>query len=435
MNLRQNAVLLTGNSPLIGAALAAVVVLLLAFGGPVRPATDPPGFAAAGATNPAETRLTATGDAQFAAWAPDGRTLLYTRWSRTEPISTGWQVVTDLWQTHPDGKRHDLLASNAAYPAYSPDGKGLAYLSFLGQGRGDLWILENGARKRLARADWGRALSWTGRGVLASQDGRPTLLRPDRAAPDGVSAQGLPWPEGVRLYPSPAGDAAAQVRPDGISLWNARGAPVKTIAAGPGARVGDLAWSPDGTKLAYFVQGTSEGPELWVADVAEGRERRLIKGDLELFSTPSWSPDSRSLALSRTPTGSAVSDWSEIWLVNADGSGFERITHDEQEHSAPAWSPDGRWLAFNRHGDVWLLDVGKARSMAREPLSPVKASTVVTPTLMSRSAASRLRSTTPGHQGPVNWPRGVSLPSSAGSGSAWAQAAMTPTVQYRMYLP
>ncbi|MBI4757552.1 MAG: PD40 domain-containing protein [Chloroflexi bacterium] len=280
MNLRQNTVLLTGNGPLIGAALAAGVILLLAFGGPARPDTDQPGFAEAGATNPAETRLTTTGDAQFAAWAPDSRTLLYTRWSRTEPISTGWQVITDLWQTNPDGTGHDLLASNAAYPAYSPDGKGLAYLSFLGQGRGELWILENGTKQRLAQADWGRAVSWTGRGILAAQGGRPMLLRPDRAAPGGVSAQGLPWPEGTGLYPSPAGDMAAQVGPDGISLWNARGALVKTIATDPGVRVGDLDWSPDGTKLAYSVQGTSEGPELGVANVAGGRERRLIKGDL-----------------------------------------------------------------------------------------------------------------------------------------------------------
>jgi Tol biopolymer transport system component len=44
----------------------------------------------------------------------------------------------------------------------------------------------------------------------------------------------------------------------------------------------------------------------------------------------------------------------EIYLVNADGSGLQRLTNDPAEDGLPTWSPDGRALAFvSRRGGSW----------------------------------------------------------------------------------
>jgi len=38
----------------------------------------------------------------------------------------------------------------------------------------------------------------------------------------------------------------------------------------------------------------------------------------------------------------------EIYLINADGTGLERLTYGSSSDTSPVWSPDGRYMAFNR---------------------------------------------------------------------------------------
>jgi Tol biopolymer transport system component len=49
----------------------------------------------------------------------------------------------------------------------------------------------------------------------------------------------------------------------------------------------------------------------------------------------------------------------QIWIMNVDGSGLRRLTHDTLQDDEPAWSPNGRWIAYAhpRHnasdGGIW----------------------------------------------------------------------------------
>jgi TolB protein len=36
----------------------------------------------------------------------------------------------------------------------------------------------------------------------------------------------------------------------------------------------------------------------------------------------------------------------DIYTINADGSGRVRLTTDPAEDHSPVWSPDGQWIAF-----------------------------------------------------------------------------------------
>ena len=62
--------------------------------------------------------------------------------------------------------------------------------------------------------------------------------------------------------------------------------------------------------------------------------------------SPSWSPDGERIAFYSDRDGSA-----EIYVMNADGSGVERLTHTEANEGAPAWSPDGKLIAFDSKRD------------------------------------------------------------------------------------
>jgi TolB protein len=54
-----------------------------------------------------------------------------------------------------------------------------------------------------------------------------------------------------------------------------------------------------------------------------------------------WSPDGRQIAFASYRDGNA-----EIYLMNADGTGVRRLTHDPADDTDPTWSPDGRRIAF-----------------------------------------------------------------------------------------
>jgi Tol biopolymer transport system component len=58
---------------------------------------------------------------------------------------------------------------------------------------------------------------------------------------------------------------------------------------------------------------------------------------------PAWSPDGRSIAFA-----SSRDRQSEIYVMNADGSGKRNLTRDRANDDYPTWSPDGRRIAFLR---------------------------------------------------------------------------------------
>ncbi len=64
----------------------------------------------------------------------------------------------------------------------------------------------------------------------------------------------------------------------------------------------------------------------------------------------------------------------EIYVIEADGSNLQRLTHDDRAAARPAWSPDGKKLAFmsTRHAserkaddddewDIYVMDADAAK--------------------------------------------------------------------------
>jgi Tol biopolymer transport system component len=95
----------------------------------------------------------------------------------------------------------------------------------------------------------------------------------------------------------------------------------------------DLEWSPDGSRLAF-----ASGGSIYVMDVESFRERRVATRSSGFDSAPSW-----SLRGTRLVFAERRNHHSSIYLIDPDGSHRRLLASGA---SAPAWSPDGMKIAY-----------------------------------------------------------------------------------------
>ncbi|MFZ6029924.1 MAG: hypothetical protein ACOYYS_19595 [Chloroflexota bacterium] len=161
-----------------------------------------------------------------------------------------------------------------------------------------------------------------------------------------------------------------------------------------------LAWSPEGKTLAYFWTDSSfqatrvelrllnaaalqggDGAEQTLLTIEHDPQSLLILNVGEL----AWSPDGSRLSFISTDSGKAM-----LSVVNADGSGLAALAEIEkpmtegvpegsqygiwQSHWTPNWSPDGQWLVYaalfsgEKNIPIYRLDVGAALRGEAQPV-------------------------------------------------------------------
>jgi hypothetical protein len=298
--------------------------------------------------------LTDDGRSRLAGWSPEGRAVLVNRWGKVLGDGATRQALGELWAVDVGDGQATRLSENAVQPAYAKDGRQLAYLAYAGDGQWEVRVqdVDGGQERAHASADWRTPPAWVEERLTFARAGRLWTLGRQAAAMAGSPI----LPVGARVRLSGVGGRAAWS--DGARLWvlPCPGGEPRLLAAD--APVLDFCWSPDGGRLAYLT-AADRSPALWVADVTGDKAHVLLaQGRAEVFGTPAWSPDGRTLAFSRAPLGAETASASDVWLVDADGGNLRPLfPANDLEESHPAWSPDGHYLAFERADNVWLLDL------------------------------------------------------------------------------
>lgn len=180
------------------------------------------------------------------------------------------------------------------------------------------------------------------------------------------------------LAPAPGYDAEATASPDGrwivftsersgdIDLWKMRrdGSALQRLTEGVGYD-GGAVFSPDGRKIAWRTnypvgeEATAKYRDLlkqhlvepmqmdiWVMDAEGGNKSQVTKLPGAAFA-PIFTPDGKGLVFAsnhhdREGRGRAF----DLFRVNLDGTGLERLTFTGTFNSFPCFSPDGKKLLW-----------------------------------------------------------------------------------------
>jgi dipeptidyl aminopeptidase/acylaminoacyl peptidase len=112
--------------------------------------------------------------------------------------------------------------------------------------------------------------------------------------------------------------------------------------------IGDLQFSPDGSRLVFTVtepvKGATRERNLWMLDVPAGRLRQLtFSGHSD--SSPRWSPDGRALAFLSTRDTNRESA-AQLFVLSMAGGDAEKVLDRSEGVNAFRWSPDGSRIAL-----------------------------------------------------------------------------------------
>ena len=171
-----------------------------------------------------------------------------------------------------------------------------------------------------------------------------------------------------------------------IYIMDSDGSKVKRLTDRTGYDGGPW-FSPDGKKIvwrAWYPETAEEKKlwqecmennyivpvplDLWVMDADGDNKKRILRNGATNFC-PSWHPDGKWIIFS-----SNMDDWREdqkryghnfeLYLINADGTGLERLTYNNTFDGFPMFSPDGKKVVFGsnrnpekpRATDIFMAD-------------------------------------------------------------------------------
>lgn len=308
------------------------------------------------------------GDGNSPYFSPDGKSLVIPdKDSAEEPLGLFLLSVET-------SEKRRLTAAPAGslgdyYPAFSPDGKHLAFVRAPRWSTDDLYVLslaESEPRRLTFDNLTITGLTWTpdSREIMFTSRRGGGTRHLWRVAAEGGTPERVDTIGNDVLSPalSLEGNRLAYTQSfDDINIWR-----IELDAAGKvkgqqeliASTFGDHGpdYSPDGKQIA-FSSGRSGNNGVWVSE-ADGSKPRLLRscGPYVTGSTR-WSPDGHWIAFDSRSCVAGANGNPDIYLISADGGQPRRLTDHLAEDVAPSWSRDGRWIYFgsNRSGamQVW----------------------------------------------------------------------------------
>ena len=275
------------------------------------------------------------------AWSPDGRRIAFQTDEHADmsPVGFGAQSGSTIAIVNADGTgvramtRAGQPIGGHAAPAWSPDGRFLAFTVFDNGAASGLWL------------------------------GLDRVGRPDQVVAGAKLYEAAFAPDGSSIYAAGGGDAFISRIPFDAQKGSAAGPQtLMPIAGVPGVR--GLSISRDGRRL--WLSGVSLSSQLYSQSIDSagtpvGRAVALTDDTSRRNSLPAISPDGSKVAYMSSRRGERPN----VWLMDIDGGNPVQLTADETADNHPRWLPDGRRVAFlsvrDGEGGIWAIDVTTRR--------------------------------------------------------------------------
>lgn len=137
----------------------------------------------------------------------------------------------------------------------------------------------------------------------------------------------------------------------------------------------DLAWSPDGTKLALTAMHETNGVELHVLDFETGDDN-VLDINLGTMTRPRFTPDGDSIVFAGAETSA---DKSALYLADAVDGGATAITDPIEGDGGHGIGPDGTVYFARKHADMTfdVYSIGATADPSTEPTRVTTGSTII----------------------------------------------------------
>jgi serine/threonine protein kinase len=300
------------------------------------------------------------------AWSPDGRWLATARERSTDETTpeSGGIYFIPTGGGEPRAVTFPKPPAIDGAPAFSPNGRALAYESCEGAFSCNVYVLsldsdlrpEGAARRLTPQGSIIRGVDWTrdGRSIVYTGDSLWRVRADGSAPPERVELAGrrVIWASTARSQ-----DRLVFTRnrwdPD-IFRLQLGGSPTPLIESTFADYFPE--YSPDGQRIA-FTSDRSGDAEIWLAHSDGSSPTRLTRGPGRAQERPRWSPDGRSIAFD----SQAGDGHQDVWTIGVDGAGLRQVTQDPADEHSPGWSRDGSFIYFasNRTGrdEIWRVGV------------------------------------------------------------------------------